>query len=348
MSRIKRVTIHDVANEAGYSITVVSHALNDNPRINKVTREKIKAVAEKLGYRPNVFARSFALQRSELIGVVVPDIIVSFFPEIIRGIKDRALRDGYDLILATSDGQEEKERSAIQFLKQRQVDGLLIAPCHGEKNRECYQRLVRENFPLVFMDRFLPGLNVASVVTDNIEGGYLATKYLLELGHRRIGFACTDFTGSTTAERIEGYVRALKECGLPREEDLIKTSPYNSGGDVYRVDTDVIKSYLEMKNRPTAIFAVNDTMAVGVMKVLRDLGVKVPEEMSLIGYDNLAISKYLPVTLTTVSQPELEIGKTAAEILLENIKTGNGIIKQTRFKPELIVRDSCRAIVPAA
>jgi len=168
----KRITIHDVARKAGYSITVVSHALNNNPRINENTIKKIKKVAKKLGYQPNIFGRSFALQRSELVGVIVPGIITSFYPEIIHGIKERLLGNRYELILTVSDDSQEMEKRAIEFLMQRQVDGIIIASCQDEGNKNYYRKLIKEKIPLIFIDRFLSEVDVSSVVTDNIEGGY--------------------------------------------------------------------------------------------------------------------------------------------------------------------------------
>lgn len=337
----KKVTIHDVAKKAGYSITVVSHALNDNPRINEKTREKIKAVAKKLGYYPNIFARSFARQRSELIGVVVPGILTSFYPEVIQGIKERLLQEKYSFILAISDDKREEEKRAIEFLRQRQVDGLIIAPCQDEGNRNYYKRLIKDRVPLVFIDRYLHDLDISSVVTDNIEGGYLATKYLLDLGHRRIGLLRAEFNCSTTRERIEGYKKALAEYSVYFDDNLFKSSLYNIGGDSYEVNSDIIKSYLAMKPQPTALFVIHDAMAVSVMGTLLNLGIKIPDDMSLIGYDNLKVVNHLPVPLTTISQPKVEMGKRATEILLENIKD-NKIKSQTiKLKPELIIRNSC-------
>lgn len=341
----KKITIHDVARKAKYSITVVSHALNDNPRINEATRKKIKGIARKMGYHPNIFARSFARQCSELIGVVVPGILTSFYPEVIRGIKERLWQANYGFILAVSDDEKDEEKKAIEFLKQRQVDGFIIAPCQDEGNKAYYKQLIKGNVPVVFIDRFLEGLSANSVVTDNVTGGYLAVKYLLELGHRRIGLLRAAFDCSTTKERIKGYWKALQEQHIARDMQLVKASSYNIGGDSYAADSEVIKAYLQMQERPTALFVIHDAIAVSVMSRLLNLGLRIPQDISIIGYDDLRVVRHLPVPLTTVSQPKAEMGRIAVEMLLREINEGSAKVQQRRLAPQLVVRSSCGNVI---
>lgn len=336
----KRPTIHNIARKARCSITVVSHALNDNPRINKKTRARIKKIARETGYHPNIFARALVTQRSELIGVVVPGILTSFYPEVIQGIKERLLNKRYGFLLAVSDDNQKEEERMIRFLSRRRIDGIIIAPCQNEGNRKFYPRIMKE-IPLVFVDRFLDRLNINSVTTDNVQGGYLATRHLLELGHRRIGLLRAEFTCSTTRERMEGYEKALREYGVPADAELIKSATFHIGRDSYDLAPEVVGDYLKMKAPPTALFVMHDAMAVSVMSILINAGLEIPGDMSLIGYDDLPVVKHLPVPLTTISQAKAEMGRKAAEMLLELIKNNDRTGCHIKLKPELIIRRSC-------
>lgn len=336
------MTIHDVAKRCGYSITVVSHALNNNPRVNQKTRDKIKRVAQKMGYVPNAIARSFAMKRTETIGVVVPGIVTSFYPEVIRGIKATMDKAGYGVMLGLSEDDPSQERTVIDFLKGRKVDGLIIAPCGVEKSPDHITSLIRSGLSSVLIDRYFPDLDSDRVTTDNIAGSYEAVKYLLGLGHKRIALVRAQYDFSSTVERVGAYQQALQDHGIPFDPGLILKTPFHFGDEEYQIDPGTVRTIMAMKDRPTAAFVIHDMLAIGFINMAVKLGLRVPEDISVVGFDDLKIVPYTLVPLTTVAQPKYEMGRIAAEILLAKIKDKGGKAKKEhiRLPAELVVRQS--------
>jgi LacI family transcriptional regulator len=335
-----KVSIHDVAKRVGYSTTVVSHALNGYARINKDTRERIQRIAAKMGYRPNIFGRSLATQRSRLIGVVVPGIVTSFYPETILPLKMRLQAADYGLLMMTSDDTRRGECDAIEFLRQRQVDGLVVSPAKGSKDASLYEELTRAGTPVVMIDRWLPSTTSCSVASDNVMGAEQVTAHLLKLGHRRIGVVKGGGDCSSTRERLAGYKKALAAGGVDYDPQLVQSHAYNIGQDHYIDGEDVLRSLLAKSGPPTALFVLHDVLAIGVLSAAIKLGLRVPRDLSIVGYDDLEVVKYLPIPLTTVAQDKLEMGRVAAELILQTLDDPQGEKRDVRLLPKLIVRQS--------
>ena len=237
----RKVSIRDVARKVGYSTTVVSHAMNGYAHINPQTRRQIQAVARQMGYRPNVFARSLATRHSGLIGMVVPGIITSFYPETILPLKVRLEAAGYGLLLMTSDDAKQAERRAVEFLRRRQIDGLVVAPARDVKDASLYDEMAAEGTPVVMLDRWIASARCHSVATDNSAGAEQATRHLIELGHRRIGLVKLRSTCSTTRERTAGYKRAPPAAGVAFDAGLAQSPAYNIGRDCYVDGEEVLR-----------------------------------------------------------------------------------------------------------
>jgi LacI family transcriptional regulator len=336
----RKVSIRDVAKKVGYSTTVVSHAMNGYARINPQTRRQIQAVARQMGYRPNVFARSLATRRSGLIGMVVPGIITSFYPETILPLKTCLEGAGYGLLLMTSDDAKQAERRAIEFLRRRQIDGLIVAPARDVKDASLYDEMAAEGTPVVMLDRWIASARCHSVATDNSAGAEQATRHLIELGHRRIGLVKLRSTCSTTQERTAGYRKALSAAGVAFDAGLVQSPPYNIGRDCYVDGEEALRSLLGLDRPPTALFVLHDVLAVGMLGAAARFGLGVPAELSIVGYDDLEVVKHLPVPLTTVAQDKESLGRTAAELILRSLADAKAAKQDVRLPPALVVRES--------
>jgi DNA-binding LacI/PurR family transcriptional regulator len=338
-------TIYDVARESGYSPTVVSHVLNDNPRVSERARVVILAAAKRLHYRPNLLARELGLKRTKLIGILVRDIIYPFYPSIVEGIEETAFSHGYTTILCNSAGSASREAIYLDVLKRRKVAGIIAGPVQaGGDNSGVFKDLKAGGTPIVIIDGHLSGVNSDSILTDGVKGGYKAVRHLIELGHSRIG--CV-IPASGEPTRLAGYRRALEEARLPFHGEYVAQRTLSPGEEGGKIGTEVdgyegARQLLKLRQRPTAIFAINDVMAFGAEKAIREAGLQIPRDISLVGFDDVLFSSFLGVPLTTVRQPTNEIGRTAATMLITRIERA-GIPKRTRhivLDPELIIRES--------
>ncbi len=308
-----KVTISDVARAAGVSAQTVSRTLNGKGEISPGTRRLVLDVIDRLGYRPSSIARSLATNRTLTLGLVVPDIANPFYVPIVRSIEGVMNRRNYNVILCNTEENPERERTYIQLLRQREVDGLIIAPTGA--NHDLLLKLHASGKPVVLIDRYFPAAGsdqfLPTVITDNLTGSRRATCHLLEQGHRRIALLLNDLPISTGKERYDGYVQAFREMGVSLDPALIKYCTAHVA-DARRLIYDL----LSQPDRPTAIFATNSPLTIGTLLALRDLRLKCPEDVSVIGFDDLTeISPTGPV-ITTVSQPAQEIGRRAAELFL--------------------------------
>jgi len=340
------VTIADVAKKAGVSKTTVSLVLNNKDTVIKIspkTREKVLKAVEELNYRPNYFARGLNTNKSMTIGVVLTNASGVFMNEIIHGIEKVIYRHGYHMLVCTCNDDQAMEREHIENLEYKGVDGFLIfsvAPKVGEEVDYSHLLKLRErNIPLVLIDRYLPDADIDYVVTDDFRGAYEAVSHLIKLGHRRIAhithpFACTSVKG-----RLEGYKKALIDAGLEVKEEYIKAvniSRDNAG--------EVMEELLRLPERPTAVFTVTDSEAIDAFRAIKEAGLKVPEDIALVGFGNSIESALLEVPLTVVDQPKSELGEKAAEILIQKMsQSGITQPQQIAIRPKLIVRESCGA-----
>ena len=340
MVRIARVassnvTIVNVAEEAGVSYGTVSRVINDSVHVKPETRERIQQAMERLGYVVNRQARSLAGGKANVIGVLVPDLGTGYIGEIMRGIDTELGLAGYDLMLYTTHRTAVKESNYVANLAQGMVDGLLlILP----RNPSDYiSALTQRKFPFVLIDHQGTGRDCAAVGATNWQGAYNATEYLINLGHRRIGFITGSMDLGAAQDRLEGYQAALRTNRLSSEAELIYS------GTFFQPDGYIgALQFLNLKNPPSAIFASNDVMAMGVMDAIREKGLQIPEDISVIGFDDIPQAMLVRPALTTVRQPLEKMGRAATQMLLDML--GNPGKKKERFElpTELIVRDSCQ------
>lgn len=314
----------------------VSRALNGHPDVKKETRDRVLSQAAKLKYRPNRWARSLVTKRSQIIGVVIPDISHSFFSEITRGVQVSIEQRGYDLMLCHSHGDVKRERVEIEMLLGSRVDGLIVASEQPENSAGIFADLVREKVPFVLLDRFFSGLECPSVRADDFAAGRIATEHLIALGHRDIAHIGVTRV-STGRLRMEGYLSALRQHGIAARDEWIVT------GDQLTIlgGQEGMRGLLARGDRPTALFAANDPIAIGAIQACGEAGLDVPRDFSIVGAGSIENSAYPTPFLTTVDWPRRELGEKAAEMLLQLID-GGPLPTRTEwiYDPALLIRRS--------
>jgi LacI family transcriptional regulator len=331
------VTIVDVAREAGVSYATVSRVINNKGYINPETREKVLRAVTKLGYVVNQQARSLAGGRSQVVGLVVRDLGTSYIGEIIHGIDEELANASYDLMLYTTHRRKTRESTYVATLTQGLADGLLLVL--PREPGAYIETLRRHGFPYVLIDH--QGIDEAgpSVGATNRQGGYDATRYLLELGHRRIGFITGSLDLGCSIDRMAGYHAALAESGVPADPALIRQGDFMQPAGYAGA-----RELLMLPQRPTAIFASNDVSAFGVMEAARDCGLRIPEDISIVGFDDIPQASHVNPPLTTVRQPLEQMGRVATRMLLETIVDRQRPVARVELPTELVLRASCRSI----
>lgn len=306
-------TMYDVARLAGVSQTTVSFVINNNPNIPDETKERVLAVISEIGYRPNVVAQSLRTQRSGIIGFVTDEIAITpFAGKIIEGAQDVAWSQGKILLLVNTKNDAQLQAAAIDMLVNRQVEGIIYATMF---HRPVDPPKVLWQIPSVLLDCFVPDHSLPSVVPDEAGGAYKATRVLLEKGHRRIGFVNNIDPIPATSERLEGYKKALFSHGIPFDPKLVVYDHSDSEGGYRGAQT-----LMQLPDRPTALFCFNDRMAMGAYDILRKLGLSIPKDVAVVGFDNQEIiAAHLYPTLSTMELPHYEMGKWATNYLLEHI-----------------------------
>ncbi|MEA3470933.1 MAG: LacI family DNA-binding transcriptional regulator [Thermodesulfobacteriota bacterium] len=329
-----KVTMKDVAQKAGVSTATVSHVINKTRFVEKETKNKVLKVMKKLDYYPNFAAQSLRSKKSNVIGLIVPDISNFFFTAVIRGIESTLKKYEYTLILADSDENLEIEKEQIRVFNAKLIDGLIIAPANGD--HIFLEKLLNRNSPVVFIDRkpqsYCPG---DCVLVDNVKGAYKAVSILIKRGHSRIG-VITGVPGLTTSEeRLEGYKRALADYGIKVEQNLIKIGDgrYDSG---YKLMKELL-----LDSNITALFVVNNLMTIGAIKFLKEKQIKIPGDLAIIGFDDYKWASITNPPLSVVKQPSRRIGEKASELLIRRIKKEEtGDYKEYRLPTELVIRES--------
>lgn len=326
----------DVAREGGVSINTVSRALNDKPDVNENTKKRILEIADRLNYVPNFLAKGLVTKNTKTIGVIVSDNANPFFARIIKGTEDFARSKGYNIILCNTDERYEREEEAIRLLREKRVDGLVITLTPAQKKRTDILELKRSGVPFILLNRHMDDIMTDYVINDNVYGAYLAVSHLVKSGHKRVGYISGPSQISSVRERLEGYKKVLFENNIEFDNLLVKESNLKME-DGYRL----IKEFLELENRPTAVFTYSDILAIGALKALKEARLKVPKDMALVGYDDIEFSAFLEVPLTTVHQPRYRIGEEGAKILINRIeKKDSEGLQQIVLKPELVIRES--------
>ena len=332
-------TMKRIATELGVSITTVSKVLNNRDDIGHATRARVLAKVAELGYQPNAVARSLTLRRTHTIGVVIPDLMHSFFAEIVAGLETVASARGYGLLLCSSNEDPKKEREEIEMLRQRQVDGIVLASVNATANTDVLERLGSLGVGLVMIDRDdHPAVSCDRVVTDDERVGRLATTHLLDQGRTAIGH----ITGPSIVHakrREEGYRAALKARGV-----RVRTEWIVRGGFTEEDGRRAMNTLLEVQPRVDAVFAANDPAAIGAMKAVWEAGLRVPEDIAIVGAGDIALGDLLRVPLTTVSWSRAQQGKRAAELLLDRIDPAPvRAYQRVIIPPQLVVRHSSGA-----
>jgi LacI family transcriptional regulator len=329
--------MRDVAERAGVSVTSVSHVINKTRPVSYELRERVLAAMEELGYQPNRLARSLRSGKTQIIGTIVPDSADPFFAEVARGIEDTAFENGYSLILCNSDANLGKEAFYTDVLLEKRVDGILFLAVGVSTER--ILDLQQRGMPVVVVDRELPGVNVDSVVADNAGGGWSATCHLIDLGHRCIGYIAGPSDLTLSEYRHTGYCKALEEAGIAPDEDLVVRGAFD-----FESGYKAAHQLLAKSKRPTAIFACNDLMAIGAICAAVELGLQVPQDLSVVGYDDVPLASYSNPPLTTIAQPIYDLGVVAASLLLERLQDPSKPTRRIVLDVELQIRRSTAAL----
>lgn len=307
------VTIYDVARESGYSMATVSRVVNGSTNVKPETRKKILETIERLGYRPNAVARGLASKKTTTVGVVIPDISNSFFAEVARGIDDIASMYKYNIILSNSDKNTEKELTLINTLLEKQVDGLLFMG--GEVTEDHLVIFNSSSVPVVLAATKDPKNIFPSVDINHKKASFDATKAFINAGHKRIAFISGPLTDPLTGyERFQGYKQAIEEAEISFDDNLVRVGNYH-----YTSGMDAMNYFLELANKPTAVLAASDEMAVGSIHAIQDKGLSVPNDIEVRGFDNIPISSMVRPLLSTVAQPQYDIGAVAMRFLTKHI-----------------------------
>ena len=332
-------SIKEIAQLANVSASTVSRVLNGKTYVNEKTREKVLKVINDNNFKPNIVAQSLKNGQVNTICLMVTSISNPIFPLIARGVEDVARDNGYTVVLCNIDEKSDVEKAYIENMKNRYIAGFVIAS--ATEDEEHIYKLASENYPTVLVNRYhkedLNKLNIIGI--DNNNAGYDATKYLIDLNHKRIAIAVGDEKLYFYQERLNGYLRALKDNGIEVDENLIMHSTTDDFSQQ-------VVNLMQLEDKPTAIFATSDPKAISIMHNLRELGIKIPEDVSIIGLDNVDMSRIIYPTLTTISQPLYQFGREAAKSVIQQIeykKTHGGNLPASKtliLEHELIVRDS--------
>ena len=328
-----RATIKDIAKALNVSVATVSRALNESHEIHPVTKDKVLAKAKELRYKPNVQARNLLKRRSNMIGVVVPEFITFFFPEIIIGIQEVVNKLGYQVLISQSNESSSLESKNVKMLEESMVEGMIISVAKNSRNIDLYQRLINERMPIVFVNRVISELNASQVVIDDQKWAFKVTEHLIKCGYRRIAHLAGNEHLSVTKERMQGYLDALAAFDIPVNENLIMYVGVQQ--ERAKIGVDYLMS---LKERPDAIFAINDPVAVGCMLELKKRGMRIPEDIAIAGFSESPIGRIME--LTSVFQPTFEIGRKAAGLLLKQIKDFDAPAETIILDAKLNIRNS--------
>ncbi len=328
-------TLKDVAELAGVDVSTASRVLNGASfRVRENTRQKVLAAARQLGYQPNALARSLRVGKTNMFALIIPDITNPFFAELSKGAEDATASYGYSLIICNTEDRPEPEEEYIRALRERQIDGFLVATAHNGGTSA--RKLIEANYPLVLVNRRMRGVRTGYVVADDASGAKDAVNYLIQLGHRRIAHISGYLHADTARRRLDAYVSTMTSHGLAQEtRDLTVESDFTFKGG-----QDAMTALLELPERPTAVFVANDVMALGAMTITQARGIRVPDDISIVGFNDIALAQYSYPRLTTVRTPSYEMGALAAQMLLKRVKGEDANPPGIVMRSELVIRDS--------
>lgn len=325
--------MRDVAHHAGVSISTVSHVVNNSRAVSDEARHRVLAAMKALSYKPNALAQNLRRQQTFSIGMIVPDSANPFFAEVARGIEDTSFEQNHSVILCNTDGDVDKQAAHTNLLIKNQVAGILFVA--AGISTELVEDLQARHVPLVIVDREVPDVVVDTVLTNHLQGGRLATQHLLDLGHQRIACISGGSDLSPSAERLTGYQQLLQENNIPVEDSLIVKGDFQ-----YESGYQAAQQLLSQANPPTAIFACNDLMAVGVISAAIELGLNVPQDLSVIGFDDVRLASFTNPPLTTIAQPKYEIGVMATKMLLARTQNTDTPPHTEQLDTHIVIRKS--------
>jgi LacI family transcriptional regulator len=329
------VTLKELAARANVHASTISRVANNDPglRIAAATRSRIEALLRETGYQPNGIARGLKMRQTNVLAVVIPDVTNPFFAALFRGVEDAAAPHGFNVLLCNTDGLPERQRSHLQSLQARRVDGVILASSFLKDAG--VRELRKQGRPYVLVNRFSDDGEDPFVGSDDLLGGQLATAHLIDLGHTRIGHLAGNSTVSTGLLRRRGYLAAHAAADLEADQRLIVEAGYTeeSGAAAAR-------RLLALANPPTAVFAVTDMVALGAAEVARQMGLRIPEDLAIVGYNDIPLASRMNPGLTTMHVPIHDFGSAAARMLLDQIESEEPTRRRVRFTPDLIVRDS--------
>jgi LacI family transcriptional regulator len=329
-------TIKEVAVRAGVSSATVSHVINGTRYVSDPVREQVQNAMAELGYRPNALARSLRSGQTHTLGLILPDSANPFFAEVGHSIEIAAFDQGYSVILCNTENDFAKETLYMDVLTKKQVDGMIFVAT-GDRS-DSLRNLVEMEVPTVVMDRDFPELELDVVLTDNLQGGYLATQYLISLGHKRIGCIAGPPGINPSARRVTGYKQAMEAARLAIEPELVMNGDFHP-----ETGWEAGRAMLSQPNPPTAIFACNDLMAMGVLRAAAELGLRIPDDLAVVGYDDIEFASYTNPPLTTIKQPKDEMGLATLRFLLGRIKDKQSAPQRALLPVSLVIRGSCGA-----
>ncbi len=333
------VTIDDIARKAGVSSATISRVLNNSSYVKEETREKVLKIIEEMNYVPSAIARSLSKRETSTIGIVVPDITNSYFGEIIKGISKIAEEADLNIILFNTNNDVKSELKALEEIKKHRLKGVIMTPGFGDTKfqHEFIEAIKSINIPIVLVSADLNYINLSGVFVDDILGGYLATKTLLENGHNKIGIITGIMSSSSAVNRLSGYKRALKERDISINYEYIKEGKFKLE-EAYKLTMD----FLSMENPPTAIIACSNRMTMGVIKALFEQKIKVPNDIAVIGFNRIELMEIVGINISYIEDSPIELGESAIRVLLDIYKSdGNpNEIKRVNIPPKLILRGS--------
>ncbi len=327
------VTIKDIAREIGVSASTVSRALSNSPLVNRETKERVHQVARRLGYERNELARALVMGSSGAVGLVVPDITNPFFSDVARGVGEIAERVGCGVILCNTDGRTDRELSYVRLMRRKRVDGLLL--CSTTIDAPYLREVEEGKTPFILVSRLCSNPDLPFVITDDTRGARLAVEHLIALGHERVGFIGGPENVQASRDRFLEYSVVLKEHGYP-----LVDAWHHLAGFTQAAGREAGQRLLSLADRPTAVFAANDVTALGVLEVAEGFGLRVPEDLSIIGYDDIVYASLPRIQLTTIAQPAVEMGQIAADWLFSRISSDEVPMLQRVLNPRLVVRST--------
>ncbi len=330
-------TLKDVAERAEVSVSTVSRVINKEPLVKPGTREKVEAAIEELGYLPNRVAQRLRSinYRKKLIGLVLPDIQNPFYVDVVRGVEEAAYRQNFSVMIGNFDQTEEKEKIFLEILQSESIDGLIVAPARGRD--ENIRKVIENGYPVVCIDRGLVDLDVDVVKVNNEEGARNAIEFLIGLGHRRIAHITGHPSIATTRERVAGYDMAMRAHGLDIDPELVRNSDSS-----YQSGAELMQELIDLDEPPTAVFTANNLLTLGALKTIHENELHIPEDISIVGFDDMYWSSSLNPPLTAVRQSGYDIGGLATELLVKKIAHPEASTSSVVLDTELIVRHSCK------